>query len=196
VYARWIGPTGHLRPSGCVSVRIRIRALCRSNPSTTSPLLSVATELLLAIVEAVDDAASLRNFALTCKLARLLAEPVLYRAVLVTTGSQASCLTKTLQQQQLPARAELVQALDLRPEYSMDADVEALKPLVGAMTQLRALSMESLFANYGQWRSSAINRWEALMQGYRALFLDAQCGAGLQKLESCEFFLVCSGHRC
>ncbi|KAJ6528565.1 hypothetical protein B0H19DRAFT_1194806 [Mycena capillaripes] len=45
--------------------------------------------------------------------------------------------------------------------------------------------MESPFANHGHWRSNAIRgRWEALMLGYRALFLDAQCGAGLQKLES------------
>ncbi|KAJ7234705.1 hypothetical protein C8J57DRAFT_1380034 [Mycena rebaudengoi] len=139
----------------------------------SSPLLSVPTELLLAVVETIDDAASLRSFALTCKLARLLAEPVLYRAVLVTTGSQASCLAK------------LVQVLDLRPEYGSNADVEELTPLIGAMTQLRALSMESPFANYGHWLSSAISRrWETLMQGYRALFLDAQCGAGLQKLTS------------
>jgi hypothetical protein len=88
-----------------------------------------------------------------------------------------------------------VQALDLRPEYGRDADVEELTPLIGAMTQLRALSMESPFANYGRWRSSATRpRWEALMQGYRALFLDAHSGAGLQNLQSCEFFfgLLCS----
>ncbi|KAJ7816791.1 hypothetical protein B0H13DRAFT_2380190 [Mycena leptocephala] len=136
----------------------------------SSPLLSIPTELLLAVVEAIDDAASLRSFALTCKLTRLLAEPVLYRAVL---------------QQQLPTRAELVQALDLRPEYGRDAGIEALTPLVGAMTQLRALSMESPFANYSYWRSRANRRrWEALMQGYRVLFRDAQCGASLQKLKS------------
>jgi hypothetical protein len=63
-----------------------------------SPLLSVPTELLLAVTEAIDDGASLRSFALTCKLGRLLAEPVLYRAVLVTTRSQASCLPKALHQ--------------------------------------------------------------------------------------------------
>jgi hypothetical protein len=90
-----------------------------------------------------------------------------------------------------------VQVLDLRPEYGRNADIEALTPLVGAMTQLRALSMQSPFANYGHWHSSASRRrWEPLMQGYRALLLDAQCGAGLQKLESCEFFLICSGRRC
>ncbi|KAJ7314199.1 hypothetical protein DFH08DRAFT_1041825 [Mycena albidolilacea] len=133
-----------------------------------SPLLSVPTELLLAVTEAIDDGASLRSFALTCKLARLLAEPVLYRAVL-----------------QPPTRAELVQALDLRPEYGRHADVEELTPLIGAMTQLRALSMESPFANYGLWGSSATRpRWEALMQGYRALFLNAHSGAGLQNLQS------------
>ncbi|KAJ6553223.1 hypothetical protein B0H19DRAFT_1155981, partial [Mycena capillaripes] len=126
--------------------------------------------------------ASLRSFALTCKLVRLLAEPVLYRAVLVTTGSQASRLTKALQQQQPPTRADLVQVLDLRPRYTKDADIEALTPLVGAMTRLRALSMESPFANYGS--SAHRRRWKTLMQGYRALFLDAQCGAGLQNLES------------
>ncbi|KAJ7476250.1 hypothetical protein B0H11DRAFT_2235014 [Mycena galericulata] len=147
------------------------------------PLLSVPTELLLAVVEAIEDAASLRSFALTCKFARLLAEPVLYRAILVTTGSQASCLAEALKKQQTPMRAEFVQALDLRPEYDKDADVEVLTPLVGAMTQLRALSMESPFANYGLWNSSGI-RWEQLMQGYRALFLDAQRGTGLQNLQS------------
>ncbi|KAJ6528564.1 hypothetical protein B0H19DRAFT_536771 [Mycena capillaripes] len=126
----------------------------------SSPLFSVATELLLAIVEAIDDAASLRSFALTCKLARLVAEPVLYRAILVTTGSQASCLARALQQQQPLTRAELVRALDLRPKHGKDADVETLTPLVGAMTQLRALSMESPFANHGHWRSNAIRgRW-------------------------------------
>ncbi|KAF8142654.1 hypothetical protein K438DRAFT_1946206 [Mycena galopus ATCC 62051] len=150
----------------------------------SSPLLSVPTELLLAVIEAIDDAASLRSFALTCKLARLLAEPVLYRAILVTTGSQASCLTKALQQQQLHTRAELVQTLDLRAAYSRDADVEVLTPLVGTMTQLRALSMESPFAIW----TGANARWEPLMQGFRALFLDAQCGAGLQKLETLTIY--------
>ncbi|KAJ7511200.1 hypothetical protein B0H11DRAFT_867879 [Mycena galericulata] len=151
----------------------------------SSPLLSIPTELLLAVVEAVDDAASLCSFALTCKLARLLAEPVLYRAILVTTGSQALCLAKALQKQQPPMRVELVKALDLRPEFRRDADVEALTPLVGAMTQLRVLSMESPFANYGRWRARASpRRWEALMQGFRALFLDAQSSAALQKLRS------------
>ncbi|KAJ7197784.1 hypothetical protein GGX14DRAFT_470903 [Mycena pura] len=147
----------------------------------SSPLLSVATELLLAVVEAIDDAASLRSFALTCKLARLLAEPVLYRAVLVTTGSQASRLADALQQQHLPTRAELVQVLDLRPDRG--ADVGALTPLVGAMTRLRALSMESPF-EFSDYGASAYRRWwEALMQGYRALFLDVQFGVGLQNLE-------------
>ncbi|KAF7375438.1 F-box domain-containing protein [Mycena sanguinolenta] len=150
-----------------------------------SPLLSVPTELLLNIAEAVDDAESLRSFALTCKFARLVAEPVLYRAVLVTTSSQASCLAQALQQQQPPARPELVHVLDLRPSYDQDADLEALTPLIGAMTELRALSMESPFANYGHWLSSeAHDRWEPLMQGFRALFLDAQCGIGLQNLTS------------
>ncbi|KAF7361580.1 RNI-like protein [Mycena sanguinolenta] len=148
----------------------------------SSPLLSVPTELLLAVVEAIDDVASLRGFALTCKLACVLAEPVLYRAVLVTTGSQASRLAKALQQQQPSTRADLVQALDLRLAYSRDANVEVLTPLLGTMTQLRALSIESPFAI---WHSGAGRApWEALTQGFRTLFLDAQCGAGLQKLES------------
>ncbi|KAJ7801508.1 hypothetical protein B0H14DRAFT_3782947 [Mycena olivaceomarginata] len=137
-----------------------------------SPLLSVPTELLLAVTEAIDDGASLRSFALTCKLARLLAEPVLYRAVLVTTRSQASCLAKALHQQQPPTRAELVQALDL-------CDEEQVTPAC-------AVDGEP-FVNYGRWRSSATRpRWEALMQGYRALFLDAHSGAGLQNLQSCD----------
>ncbi|KAJ7819651.1 hypothetical protein B0H14DRAFT_1353790 [Mycena olivaceomarginata] len=147
----------------------------------SSPLLSVPTELLLAVVEAIDDAASLRSLALTCKLARLLAEPVLYRAVLATTGSQVSSLAKALQQQ----RVELVQVLDLRPAYGSNADIEELTPLVGAMTQLRVLSIESPFANYGPGVPRTLRRRrEALTQGYRALFLDAQCGAGLQNLQS------------
>ncbi|KAJ7366174.1 hypothetical protein DFH08DRAFT_948222 [Mycena albidolilacea] len=127
----------------------------------SSPLLSVPTELLLAVVEAIDYAASLRSFVLTCKLARLLAEPVLYRAVLVTTGSQVSSLAKALQQQ----RVELVQVLDLRrPARAVDREpVRELRPR-GPRT-LR-------------------HRREALTQGYRALFLDAQCGAGLQNLQS------------
>ncbi|KAJ6482407.1 hypothetical protein C8R45DRAFT_1001336, partial [Mycena sanguinolenta] len=149
-----------------------------------SPLLSVPTELLLDVAEAIDDSASLRSFALTCKLARLVAEPVLYRAVLVTTGSQASCLAQALQQQQPRTRAELVHVLDLRPEDE-EADFKALTPLVGTMTQLRALSMESPFANYGLWDSDeSHDRWEPLTQSYRALFLDAQCGIGLQNLTS------------
>ncbi|KAJ6496014.1 hypothetical protein C8R45DRAFT_152172 [Mycena sanguinolenta] len=149
-------------------------------------LLSVPTELLLDVVEAIDDAASLRSFALTCKLARLVAEPVLYRTVLVTTGSQASCLAQALRQQQpqAPMRLELVQVLDLRSDAG-DADLKALMPLVGAMTQLRTLSMESPVANHGLWRSSGAHcLLEPLKQGYRALFLDAQRGTGLQNLTS------------
>ncbi|KAJ6453367.1 hypothetical protein C8R45DRAFT_1192996 [Mycena sanguinolenta] len=145
-------------------------------------LLSVPTELLLDVVEAIDDVASLRRFALTCKLARLVAEPVLYRAVLVTTGSQASCLAQALRHQ---PRAELVRILDLRPVPHGSGDLAALTPVVGAMTQLRALSIESPFANSSRWRSSAARAmWEPLTQGYRALFRGAQVGAGLQNLTS------------
>ncbi|KAJ7476294.1 hypothetical protein B0H11DRAFT_2426756 [Mycena galericulata] len=154
-----------------------------------SSLLSVPTEILLVVVEAINDSASLRSFALTCKFARLLAEPVLYRAVLVATGSQALCLAQALRKQKPPTRAELVHTLDLRPEYRRDEDIEALIPLVGAMTQLHALSIEPPSADYFHWLSDPI-RWEALMQGYCALLLDAQCGTGLQKLQSCD------GSRC
>ncbi|KAJ6477676.1 hypothetical protein C8R45DRAFT_1007618, partial [Mycena sanguinolenta] len=165
-----------------------------------SPLLSVPTELLLDVVEAIDDSESLRSFALTCKLARLVAEPVLYRAVLVTTGSQASRLAQALQQRQPPTRPELVHVLDVRPEHRGDVDLDALTPLVGAMTQLRALSMESPYAVHGFWGyGEAQDRWEPLTQSYRALFLDAQRGAGLQNLtgltihwsgESSRFWLL------
>ncbi|KAJ7511206.1 hypothetical protein B0H11DRAFT_867955 [Mycena galericulata] len=160
-----------------------------------SSLFSVPTEILLVVVEAINDSASLRSFALTCKFARLLAEPVLYRAVLVSTGSQALCLATALRQQQPPKRAELVHTLDLRPEYRRDADIEALIPLVGAMTQLHALSIEPPSADYFPWLSDPI-RWEALMQGYCALFLDAQCGTGLQKLQSLKIHWPGDGSRC
>ncbi|KAF7375445.1 hypothetical protein MSAN_00432400 [Mycena sanguinolenta] len=158
-----------------------------------SPLLSVPTELLLNVVEDIDDAASLRSFALTCRLARLVAEPVLYRTLLVNTGSQASYLAQALWQQQPPTRVELVHALDLRPEYGEDPDLEALTPLIGAMTQLRVLSMESPFANRSYWRfNEGQDWWESLMEGYRAMFLDGQCGAGLQNLTS--LMIHWSGH--
>ncbi|KAF8166736.1 hypothetical protein K438DRAFT_2025007 [Mycena galopus ATCC 62051] len=161
----------------------------------SSTLLSVPTELLLAVFEAIDDAASLRSFALTCKLARRLAEPVLYRAILVTTGTEASCLAQALQPQKTATRAVLVQELDLRPDES-DGDLEALTPLIGAMTQLRALSIKSPFANYGQWESSESDaQWEPLTQGFRALFLDAKCGAGLQKLKRLTIYWSGYGSR-
>ncbi|KAJ7787595.1 hypothetical protein B0H14DRAFT_3892964 [Mycena olivaceomarginata] len=121
----------------------------------SSPLLSVPTELFLAVVEAIDDAASLRSFALT----------FLYRAVLVTTGSQALSLAKALKQQRVRARA---------------TDTTGR----GDDTAARAVDREPVRELRPRALQGAPPRREALTQGYRALFLDAQCGAGLQNLQS------------
>ncbi|KAJ7642093.1 hypothetical protein FB45DRAFT_901786 [Roridomyces roridus] len=144
-----------------------------------SSLLSLPPELLLHVVDAIQDAPSLRTLILTCKVARALAEPVLYRAVLVTTGSQAVRLAAVLQQN----RIALVQDVNLRPIEYENERLEVLTPLIGAMTQLRTLAIESPFANYGLWRSNS-TRWGQLMEGYHEMFLDSQRGVGLQNLQS------------
>ncbi|KAJ7610512.1 hypothetical protein FB45DRAFT_895299 [Roridomyces roridus] len=146
----------------------------------SSTLLSLPTELLLAIIDAIQDQKSLLNLVLTCRLARLLAEPILYRSMVITAGSQAKCLADALSSQQ---RFNFVESLDLFPEYHKETDIEALTPTIGTMTHLRGLSMESSFANYQRWRYTS-RRWRDLLQGYRLLFSEAARGIGLQNLET------------
>ncbi|KAJ7617272.1 hypothetical protein FB45DRAFT_933776 [Roridomyces roridus] len=149
---------------------------------TMSLLFSLPTELLLAVIDAMDsDSDSLRHFAVTCKLACLLTEPILYRTLLVTSGSEASRLAQALQQH----RADFVQSLDLRPQYRGEEGIEDFTPTISVMTHLRSLSVESPFANYGRWHHSE-SRWEVITGAFRALFQSAQSGVGLQSLESLE----------
>ncbi|KAJ7610463.1 hypothetical protein FB45DRAFT_1121525 [Roridomyces roridus] len=139
-------------------------------------LLSLPPELLLVIFEAIHDwhRPSVRHLVHTCRLARLLAEPILYRVLLVTTGSQAVSLAAALKSHQ---RSNVVATLGVF--LDSQENVEALTPVIGTMTHLRSLSLEGPFVN--RWEDE---RWKAFMQGYRLLFYQAARGVGLQNLES------------
>ncbi|KAJ7610499.1 hypothetical protein FB45DRAFT_942590 [Roridomyces roridus] len=146
----------------------------------SSTLLSLPTELLLVIIDAPQDQKSLLNLVLTCRLARLLAEPILYRSIVITAGSQAKCLAGALRSQE---RSDFVASLEVVPDYYKETDIEALTPTIGTMSHLRSLSMESPFINYQRWSYTG-ERWRDLLQGYRLLFSEAARGIGLQNLES------------
>lgn len=106
-----------------------------------SPLLSLADELILSIIEQIDTIQALRNFVLTCQKARNRAEPYIYRKLVFRNGEEVHKYIVALSQDL--HRGKHAIDLDVRYKAELRHGIEDLNVLVQHMPHLRSWRIES-----------------------------------------------------
>jgi hypothetical protein len=153
----------------------------------SSQLLSLADELILAIIEQIDTEETLLNLAATSPRFLALTEPFIWRQLLVLRGSEARKLCTALRTR--PQRASLIQDLAIQYVEEHEAGIKNLNEFVKRMSKLRNLHIESPCPNnHGRGDSVAgFEHWTRI--DYTKLFEDAVDPAliekPLQMLQSC-----------
>jgi hypothetical protein len=156
-------------------------------------LLSLVDELLLSILEHVDSKASLQNLACTCSRFRALAEPFIYRSLLILSGEHASQIAKCIQVRE--DRAWGVRSLQVRYPQAVAAGIEALNLPMKKMLQLRELTVESscpnnaaeLGDNWGEGRIDCASFFE-----YASQILPGPIPRARIPLQSCKSYCSCT----
>jgi hypothetical protein len=115
-------------------------------------LLSLADELLLAIIDRIDSKKALCNFAASSPRLQGLAEPYVWRSLLVTHGSHASRIAAALDSRE--SRPSYVHELSIRYPDSQREGIEELNPFIGLMEKLRHLTIESPCPNNSEWENT------------------------------------------
>ena len=150
-----------------------------------SPLSSLPTELLQTIIEGIADRATLIALAQTCSTLRPLAEAQIFASIEIHSTEQLKKLAVTREKR--PERFSYVRKLEYSPANRLWTGKECHTDLVGDMTKLRELRVDSPLIN------GRIEPWwaEGPVQEYMTMFHDANSLSGpdapLQRLTSCEF---------
>jgi hypothetical protein len=110
-------------------------------PQHRSPLLSLADELVLSIIEQIDTIQALRNFVLTCQKARNRAEPYVYRQLVFRNGEAVNNYTVALSQDL--RRGKYAVDLDVRYKAELRHGIDDLNVLAQHMPHLRNWRIES-----------------------------------------------------
>lgn len=114
-------------------------------------LLSLATEIILSIVELVDGPSDLISLAQTCTELQPIAEAELFKAINVRNGKHAQNLSEVLHSR--PERFKYVQRLEATPiRYGWEG-IQIMPRLVRKMSNLHELHIESPLCNgpYSRW---------------------------------------------
>jgi len=110
-----------------------------------SRFLSLADELLLSVIEHVGRKEDLAALARTCSHLQALAEPFLYRSILIRKGLNAMILSLAIQRR--PARALEIHKLQIRYLYIYKEGIEVLNAGLQNMTRLQELTIEAPCCN-------------------------------------------------
>ena len=111
------------------------------------PILDLPNELIAHIIEFVDSISDLRHIACTCRRIQQLAEPALYRHVLLRGAAKTRRILSALQAR--PARAATLHILDVPCDPDLRQDIPALAVLMTAAKNIRQLMVESPSCNSG-----------------------------------------------
>ncbi|KAF2683016.1 hypothetical protein K458DRAFT_340897 [Lentithecium fluviatile CBS 122367] len=114
-----------------------------------SGLLSLVDELLLAILDQIDSKEALCNLAATCSRLQGLAEPYIWRSLLVTQGSHARHIAAALDGRD--NRPSHIHELSIRYPDDQREGIEELNHFIGLMGKLRHLTIESPCPNNSEW---------------------------------------------
>lgn len=123
-------------------------------PESPSGLLGLVDELLLAILDQIDSHADLCNLAATCSRFQSLAEPYVWRTLLVTKGVHARAVAHALDSRE--ERSSYVHELILTYHNNQKHGIEELNHFIGLMTKLRHLTIESPCPNNGEWHGLSV----------------------------------------
>lgn len=130
----------------------RIGAPCR--------LLSLADELILAIIERIDSHETLVNLCATCPRLQALTEPYSFKSRLVRTGDQAERLAHVLMSRM--ERLDYVKVLSIRYVWEDEQGIEILSDLMKiGLHNIRDLTIESPCLNNDPWRNDPQLPWRS-----------------------------------
>ncbi|KAF2503082.1 hypothetical protein BU16DRAFT_612649 [Lophium mytilinum] len=133
--------------------------------------LSLADEMILAVIERVDQSEDLCTLARTCGRFQALVEPYIYRSVLVRTGANAICLATALDRR--PSRALEIQHFEVRYIHKVVVDdtgivqsdnesgIESIDRILPHLRNLRHLTIESPCINNNPWRGDEMIPWRS-----------------------------------
>jgi hypothetical protein len=110
-----------------------------------SRLLALADELLIAMVEHLESKHDLYNLALVCSTLQALAEPALYRSILVREGTKAHRLSDAILRR--PIRATFIRSLQIRYLYASKEGIGILNHGLRKMCNLQELTIEAPCCN-------------------------------------------------
>jgi len=110
-----------------------------------SRLLALVDELQLGIIEHLESKDDLSNLAITCSSLQALAEPVLYRSILVRKGKQALLLYHAILIK--PLRASFIRKLEIRYLYDYRKCIDCLNQCLRLLCNLRELTIEAPCCN-------------------------------------------------
>lgn len=106
-----------------------------------SRLLSLADELILAVIEQIQDLEALRNLTLTCKKVRGLAEPYVYKDIFIRTGRQAQRLRDVIAAN--PERALAVRHLDVKYKHDDELGMDCLNTMCRFFQNMKSWEIET-----------------------------------------------------
>lgn len=112
-------------------------------------LLRLVDELLLNVLDFVTSLGDLRNIAATCTRLQGLAEPYIWRSVLVLSGTHARNVAVALDQRD--QRVDFIQELSIRHRNTHKEGIEDLNHWMTLMSKLRYLTLESPCPNNSEW---------------------------------------------
>ena len=110
-----------------------------------SRLLALVHELQLGIIEHLESRDDLSNLAITCSRLQTLAEPLLYRSILVRKGEQALLLYRAILIK--PNRASFIRKLEIRYLYDYRKGIVRLNECLRFSCNLRELTIEAPCCN-------------------------------------------------
>lgn len=117
-------------------------------------LLRLVDELLLNIIDQIDSQRDLCNLAATCARLQGLAEPYIWRSLLVLSGEHARNIAKALDTRD--QRVDFIQELSIRYKNSGRDGIENLNHWLTLMSKLRYLTLESPCPNNSEWRQGEL----------------------------------------
>jgi hypothetical protein len=110
-----------------------------------SRLLALVDELQLGIIEHVESKDDLSNLAITCSRLQAIAEPLLYRSILVRKGKKALLLYRAILIK--PVRASFIRKLEIRYVYGYRKGIDCLNQCLRLLCELRELTIEAPCCN-------------------------------------------------
>jgi hypothetical protein len=124
-------------------------------------LLRLVDELLLNVLDQINSPRDLCNFAATCTRLQGLAEPFIWRSLLVLDGTHAQNIAAALDSRDV--RVDFIQELSIRYKAEYKDGIEDLNHWLTLMSNLRHLTLESPCPNNSEWRlGSLFDAWSRI----------------------------------